>query len=201
MMHGATNPEGEAPTTTKPATDTDAGTIERGRRDKPVRVGGGGGGIECGAAHKSSSRSSSELVGACLLPRNNQQSTTIHATHTPHTHNTNRRTLPLLEKYAQASSLPRRHKTNMPGSKGLATPAGASPTEPTGALPPANDCAFAALPAAMHIFMTSFVKTSDRLEMATTSHGLLELWGSSMTTIVVSRNFQWTIFVIAVSKN
>ena len=34
------------PTTTKPATDTDAGTIERGRRDKPVRVGGGGGGIE-----------------------------------------------------------------------------------------------------------------------------------------------------------
>ena len=78
----------------------------------------------------------------------------------------------------------------MPGSKGLATPAGASPTEPTGALPPANDCAFAALPAAMHIFMTSFVKTSDRLEMATTSHGLLELWGSSMTTIVVSRNFQ-----------
>ena len=28
------------PTTTKPATDTDAGTIERGRRDKPVRVGG-----------------------------------------------------------------------------------------------------------------------------------------------------------------
>ena len=56
MMHGATNPEGEAPTTTKPATDTDAGTIERGRRDKPVRVGGGGGGIECGAAHKTGAR-------------------------------------------------------------------------------------------------------------------------------------------------
>ena len=44
------------PTTTKPATDTDAGTIERGRRDKPVRVAGGGGGIECGAAHKTGQR-------------------------------------------------------------------------------------------------------------------------------------------------
>ena len=44
------------PTTTKPATGTDAGTIERGRRDKPVRVAGGGGGIECGAAHKTGQR-------------------------------------------------------------------------------------------------------------------------------------------------
>jgi len=39
----------------KPDTDTDADTIERARRHKPVRVGGGGG-IECGAAHKTGQR-------------------------------------------------------------------------------------------------------------------------------------------------
>ena len=43
----------EAPTTTKTAKD--AGTIARGRRDKPVRVGGGGV-IECCAAHKTTDK-------------------------------------------------------------------------------------------------------------------------------------------------
>jgi hypothetical protein len=41
--------EAEEPTTNKPATE--AGTIARGRRDIPVRVGVGFG-IECWAAHK-----------------------------------------------------------------------------------------------------------------------------------------------------
>jgi len=54
MMHGATNPRGEAPHHHECGTDT--GTIERGRRDKPVRVGGGGDSNECGAAHKTGAR-------------------------------------------------------------------------------------------------------------------------------------------------
>ena len=44
----------EALTTTKPAKE--AGTIARGRRDKPVRVGGYGLGIECCAAHKTTDK-------------------------------------------------------------------------------------------------------------------------------------------------
>ena len=78
----------------------------------------------------------------------------------------------------------------MPLSKSLATPADASPTDGNGASPPANDCSFAALPAAMHTFIISFVKTSSRLEVATTSRALLELWGNSMITVVATRNLQ-----------
>ena len=66
----------------------------------------------------------------------------------------------------------------MPRFQSLPTPAGDFPTDASGALRPANDCRFAALPAAMHTFMISFVKTATRLDVATTSRALLELWGS-----------------------